>query len=151
LNVFARKTGVAFTALESPESLGAFLETVRRTEIILIDTPNCASDAERENLARILNACAGIDTHLVVPAYMTGPALRQAIAKHAMFKPAKLIVTKLDESPTFGAALSEAARAILPISLLTSGLSIPNDLHAASVDDLLSIACPRDEIRAACA
>jgi flagellar biosynthesis protein FlhF len=151
LKLFANKAGVAFTALESPESLSSFLENARRTEIVLIDTPSCASDADREKLAGILNDCPGIDTHLVAPAYMTGPALRRAIAKYAVFKPSKIIITKLDESPTFGAAISEAVRASLSISLLTNGTSIPNDLHAASVDDLLAIACARDEIRAACA
>jgi flagellar biosynthesis protein FlhF len=147
LKLFARKAGVSFTALESPEELSSFLENARRKEIVFIDTPSCGCDADREKLARILNDCPAIDTHLVAPGYMTAPALRQSIAKYAVFRPAKLIITKLDESPAFGAAVSEAARAGLSISLLTNGVSIPRDLHAASVDDLLAIACARDQIR----
>jgi flagellar biosynthesis protein FlhF len=151
LQFFARKNGVAFTALESPETLPAFIEKSRQKEIVLIDTPSCGCDADREKLAGILNGCSGLDTHLVAPAYMTAPALRQSIAKHAALRPTKLIITKLDESPAFGAAVSEAARAGLAISLLTDGVSIARDLHAASVEDLLSIALVRDPIRAACA
>lgn len=151
LQFFARKNRVAFTALESPETLAGFIEKVRQKEIVLIDTPSCGSDADREKLANILNGCRGLDTHLVAPAYMTAPALRQSIAKHAALRPTKLIITKLDESPAFGAAVSEAARAGLAISLLTDGVSITRDLHAASVEDLLSIALVRDPIRTACA
>jgi flagellar biosynthesis protein FlhF len=151
LQFFARKNGVAFTALESPETLAGFIEKARQKEIVLIDTPSCGCDADREKLARILNDCRGLDTHLVAPAYMTAPALRQSIAKHAALRPAKLVITKLDESPAFGAAVSEAARAGLAISLLTDGVSIARELHAASVEDLLSIALVRDPIRAACA
>ena len=151
LKLFARKAGVEFTALESPDELGGFLKDARRKEIVFIDTPSCPREADREKLARILNDCPGIDTHLVAPGYMTALALRHSIAKYAVFGPAKLIITKLDESPAFGAAVSEAARAGLSISLLTNGVSIPKDLHAASVDDLLAIACARDQIRSACA
>ncbi len=151
LKLFARKAGVAFTALDSPAALAGFLETARQKEIVFIDTPSCGCDADREKLARVLNDCGSIDTHLVAPAYMTAPALRQSIAKYAVFRPAKLIITKLDESPSFGAAVSEAARAGLSISLLTNGVSIPKDLHAASVEDLLAIACAWDQIRSACA
>jgi flagellar biosynthesis protein FlhF len=151
LQFFARKNGVAFTALESPETLPAYIENARQKEIILIDTPGCGSDADREKLAHILDDCRGLDTHLVAPAYMTAPALRQSIAKYSVFRPTKLIVTKLDEWPAFGAAVSEAVRAGLAISLLTDGVSIARDVHAASVEDLLSIALVRDPIRAACA
>lgn len=136
MQVFARKNGIAFTAVEAPEHLADVIEGARRKEIVLIDTPGAAP--------RILSGYAGIDAHLVVPAYMTAAAVRHAISTYSA---SKMIITRLDESPSIGGVLSEAARAGIAISLVASATSI----HAATVDDLISIALGPEKMQAACA
>jgi flagellar biosynthesis protein FlhF len=151
LQFFARKTGITFTTVETPEALPELIENARKKEIVLIDTPSCASGSDREKLAGIFANCRGVDVHLVLPGYMTASALREAIRKYSVFHPAKLVVTKLDEAATFGAAVSEAVHAGLSLSLVTNGVSIPADVHAASVDDLVSIALGREQAEVVCA
>jgi flagellar biosynthesis GTPase FlhF len=140
LQLFARKTEIAFMSVEAPETLAGIVSEARRKEIVLIDTPSS------EKYAHFLTAIPGIDTHLVIPAYMTAAAVRHAIAKYAAFKPSKMIITRLDESPSIGAAVSEAVHGNLAISLFTSGASI----HAATMDDLISVALG-PQAKAACA
>lgn len=132
LQLFARKSGILFTAIENPETLAGFIEQARKKEIVLIDTPG------------MLPNCAGIDRHLVIPAYMSADALRHAISKYPA---AKMIITHLDEAPSIGTAISEAARAGVAISLLASA----NSLHAATVEDLISIALGPEKVQVACA
>ena len=144
MQLLARKAGIALAPVSPPESLPGLIEEARKDEIVLIDTPSCASAAEREKLAGLMAGCAGIDVHLVLPGYMTASAARGAIRKYEGFRPAKVVVTKRDESATFGAVVSEAVRAGLSLSLITNGISIPADLHAASVEDLMTIAMGRD-------
>jgi flagellar biosynthesis protein FlhF len=151
LQFFARKTGIAFTAVEAPEALPALIESARKQEIVLIDTPSCASASDREMLARVFANCAAVDIHMVLPGYMTPGAAREAIRKYQGFRPAKLVVTKRDETTTFGTAVSEGVRAGLSLSLVTDGVSVPDDLHAASVDDLVSIALGPREAQLVCA
>ena len=132
LQLFARKSGIQFTAVENPGKLAGFIEEARKKEIVLIDTAGALPD------------CPGVCTQLVVPAYMSADAVRHTISKY----PAeKMIVTHLDESPSIGAAISEAAHAGLAISLLASA----NSLHAATVDDLISIALGPERVQAASA
>jgi len=147
--LFSRKTGVAFAPVESPEDLPAMIAQAREKEIVLIDMPGWPADPEKT--AAGLAACSGIDTHLTVPGYMTANALRKCIERYSIFRPAKMLVTKLDESPAWGAAVCEAAQAGLRLSLFTNGVAIPKDLHAFSIDDLLSIALGGDRTQAACA
>lgn len=150
LQFFARKIGIAFAAIENPGNFPSVVEDARRTEIVLIDTPNGTDNAQREEMAGILAQCRDLDVHLVAPGYMAGNALRQCIARYRIFQPAKLILTKIDESPAFGTAISEAVQAKLSLSLVTDGISM-TDLHAFSVEDLVLMALGRDHARAACA
>lgn len=140
LQFFARKTGVAFSAVENPESLPALVEEARQKEIVLIDTPGNQTAAERQKLGSLLARCSGVDVHLVLPGYMSSGACREAIRKYGVFWPSKLVVTKLDETTTFGTLVSEAVRAGLPLSLVVDGVGIPDSLHAASAGDLAGIA-----------
>ena len=49
-----------------------------------------------------------------------------------MFRPSKLLFTKVDETSTFGPAFSEAARTVRPISFLATGQQVPEDLEEAT-------------------
>lgn len=151
LQLFSRKLGITFTAVEAPENLPEILETARHREIVLIDTPAYAAPAEREKIAAIFDRCRGMDVHLVAPGYMAAGALRQCIARYRIFHPAKLIITRLDETTSIGPAVCEAAQAGLSLSLVTDGVSIPKSLHAFSIEDLVALALGRDLGRAACA
>lgn len=140
LQFFARKTGIAFTAVENPELLPALIEEARQKEIVLVDTPGNQTAAERQKLGSILARCSGIDVHLVLPGYMSSGACREAIRKYGAFWPSKLVVTKLDETTTFGTLVSEAVRAGLTLSLVVDGAAVPDSLHAASAGDLAGLA-----------
>jgi flagellar biosynthesis GTPase FlhF len=59
-----------------------------------------------------------------------------------------LIVTKLDETQSFGSIFSEAARAGLKLSFVAYGPGIPNDIRPASYKDLLSMPAERAKARA---
>jgi flagellar biosynthesis GTPase FlhF len=145
------KSRIAFTPVEEPEALPELIEEARKTEIVLIDTPGHLSDAERGKLASILTRCPGIDVHLVLPAYMTSSACREAIQKYAVFWPSKLSVTRFDETPDFLALVPEAAEAGLSLSLVSNGVSIPDSLHALSIEDLMIMVLGRESAEAACA
>jgi flagellar biosynthesis GTPase FlhF len=151
LQMFAHKARIAFTPVESPEALPELIAEARKTEIVLIDTPGYLQPAERGKLASILTRCPGIDVHLVLPAYMTSGACRDAIHRFAPFWPAKLAVTRFDETASFGTLVPDAAEAGLSLSLVTDGVSIPDSLHAFSLEDLMIMALGPEASEAACA
>jgi flagellar biosynthesis protein FlhF len=119
------------------------------TEFVVIDTPGFApSDWEiAEETAAALAECTGVETHLVVPGYMKAADLRRCIQRFAMFRPTKLLVTKMDETHSFGSVFSEAAHAGLALSFLTHGPRIPDDIRPASREDLLALALEQHPAR----
>jgi len=120
-------------------------EAARRMELLLIDTPGYSSADWKaaEAAAAALTGCPGVETHLVVPGYMKAIDLRNCIQRYEIFRPSKLLVTKLDETHSFGSVFSEAARAGLALSFLTNGPTIPRDIRPASSEDLLALAAQR--------
>ncbi len=151
LREMAEKLGIALTKVASIQMLPSLIADARKTEFLLIDTPGYVS-AERpaaEAAAAVLAECPGIDTHLVVPGYMKSLDLRHCIQRFEIFRPSKILVTKLDETHTFGSVFSEASRARLALSFLADGPLMTRDIRPASSEDLLALALERQPARSA--
>jgi flagellar biosynthesis protein FlhF len=151
LREIAETLGIAFTEVPAVHLLPSFIAEARMKEFLLIDTPGYASTDRKavEAAAAALAGCPAVETHLVVPGYMKPIDLRRCIQRYEIFRPSKLVVTKLDETHSFGSVFSEAARAGLSLSFLAHGPMIPRDIRPASPEDLLALAVQRHPTRSA--
>lgn len=141
LRSYAAILGAAFQSLESVGALRQCLEEHRQRDLILIDTPGFAPqdmDAAAE-LAAFLSSQPNLDVHLVLTASMKPADLSQAVDRFAPFRPRKLVFTRLDETGSFGPIVSQAARTGWPVSFLTHGQQIPEDLEAATQQRILDL------------
>ena len=131
LRSYASILGVGFQILENPAALAQAIEENRAKELILIDTPGLGfAELEDEGaLARFLASRKDIDTHLVLPSSMKPADLTRVVDRFEIFRPRRLLFTKLDETVSFGAILSEAARTGKPLSFFATGQRIPEDLE----------------------
>lgn len=129
--------------------LPGLIAEFRQKETIFVDTPGyTGADANAADAAAAaLAECPQVDVHLVVPGYMKARDLRLCIEKYARFRPTKLLITKMDETDSFGSIFSEAARAGLKLSFVTSGPGIPQDIRPVTSEDLLSMAIEREKAR----
>lgn len=142
---------ITFSAIHSLEGLPEVFSEARRDHCVLADTAGFAASewGGAEELAEALARCEEIDVHLTVPGYMNAADLRRTLERYRIFKPSKLIVTKMDESESFGPAFSEAVRAGLSLSFVTDGPRIPDDIQSASLDELVALGRGRGAQRAA--
>jgi flagellar biosynthesis protein FlhF len=126
--------GIGFDIVETPVALAQSLEEHRGKDWVFIDTPGLAAGEMEDgaDLAQLLATHPEIDTHLVLSASMKPSDLARVIDRYAIFRPKKLLFTRLDETDRYGALVSEAARRALPISFLATGQQIPDDLEPAS-------------------
>lgn len=134
--------GVTFEAFPSPASL----ENALRQQwpgLTLIDTPGFGPRDydSAQTLARCLTSQRSkIDIHLCLRADSSATALSRSVDRFACFHPARLIFTGLDEAPDTTAAFSVAAQSKLPLSFLTNGQSIPEDIEPASAARIVKCA-----------
>jgi flagellar biosynthesis protein FlhF len=140
IRVCSAAIGVGFQVVDSPWALGQALDEHRNKKLILIDTAGAApSDLDAQaSIASYLAQHAEVETHLVLPATYSSQGLAVAIKRFACFAPVKSILTKLDEVNTHGAALGHVILAGLPVSFVTNGQHVPDDLLPASKPALLS-------------
>lgn len=141
LRSYAAILGIGCQVLETAGALGHALDEYRQKDLVLIDTPGlCHSEMHAsEDLARLMVTHGGIDTHLVLPASMRAADLRRVADRYSVFQPHKLLFTRLDETETFGPILSRSARLGKPVSFLSRGQRIPEDLEPATPDLLLDL------------
>ena len=141
LRSYASILGIGFQVIETTAALAQALEEHRQKDLVLIDTPGLARNELDcfADLAGFLSTCSGIDTHLVLPASMRTSDLKRAAEQFDVLKPSKLLFTRLDETETFGPLLNQSIRMGKPVSFLSRGQRIPEDLEPAIEEVILDL------------
>ena len=135
MRTYAAILGVPFQACETTVALAYAINAAPDDALILIDTPGYSRAALEESagdLAGFLSGRQDIDTHLVLTASMRARDQRRVADSFEIFRPSKLLFTRLDETDAYGSMFCEAARRKLPLSFVATGQLIPEDLAAAS-------------------
>jgi flagellar biosynthesis protein FlhF len=68
------------------------------------------------------------------------------VDKFAPFDPSGLVLTKLDECDRLGGILNTAVKARLPLSLLTNGQQVPEDLLVPEPGQIAEMILNPDEV-----
>lgn len=135
LRTYAAILGVPFQAVESVPALSQAIDSAPPGSMLLIDTPGFSPVLLNDlgvELASFLSRRQDIDTHLVLTASARQSNLENAVGRFEIFRPSRLIFTKLDETESFGTIFSLAARRVTPISFFCNGQLIPEDIQPAS-------------------
>ena len=150
LRTYAAIIGATFDAVDTPLGLQQSIEAHREKGLILVDTPGygAVDMDEAAEWARFFSNQPGIEVHVVAPAWMRSADLGRVLDRFEIFSPAKLIFTRLDETSSAGAMISESVRTGKPVSFLTCGQQIPEDLEPATACRLLELVFERPAVRA---
>lgn len=139
LRSLAKIMGFGFTAANSMRELIEAVDEYRGKDILLIDTPGFSRgdfEAARD-LIRFLSHVPQKEIHLALPASMNRDDLMACYRRYTDFQPDYVLFTKLDETESRGAVLSVALESERPVSYLTTGQNIPEDIEPASPSALL--------------
>jgi flagellar biosynthesis protein FlhF len=136
---YARIAGLAFEVVHTAGLLGQALAEFANKKLILIDTPGLSPAELRDTpeLAQAASQAAHVEVQLVLPAVLRPQAALATIERFRAFQPSKLLFTHMDEMETPGGLLEVAIRSGLPVSFLSTGQQIPEDIREASKAELL--------------
>ena len=135
--------GVPVYTPENFESLPTLLSRLGdRHRMILIDTPGSSlRDGQLANRLGVLSNCASqMETALVLAASTQAGAVEETVKRYAPANPACCVLTKVDEAASLGGALSVLIKARLPVSYMSEGQRVPEDLRPARALELVSTA-----------
>lgn len=134
LQAFADLLDAPLAVGDGPEAARGALDALGAVDVVLVDTPGTSPrDASRvAELGELLAALRPDEVHLTLGASASARGLRAAADRFAPARPGRLILTKLDEAETLGPLLAVLGRADRPVSYLTTGPAVPDDVEAAS-------------------
>jgi flagellar biosynthesis protein FlhF len=139
LRSYAGILGVGFQLLETVSALAQSIEEHRTKDLILIDTPGLTELGDSSTLAHFLSTRSDIDTQLTLAASVKPVDLSRMVDAYQVFKPQRLVFTKLDETTSFGPIFNEAVRTGMPLSFFATGQRIPEDLEEVAAARLTSM------------
>ncbi len=132
LEHYGRLLGVRVYPAYDAESLRKVLELLRGRHTVLIDTAGVAgSDPRLAQQIDIFSQAGDLHACMVLAANAQSQSLDEAIRAYLPLKPKACILTKLDEAPNLGGALSALIRHRLPLDYTTDGQRVPEDIAAA--------------------
>ncbi|MGL4514202.1 MAG: flagellar biosynthesis protein FlhF [Lacipirellulaceae bacterium] len=136
LGAYADIMDLPMEVVANATELRGALDRLAGLDLVLIDTAGRSPrDAERLEELRLLLAEASIDeTHLVLSATTASRGLEEAARRFAAVGVSSLLFTKLDEAVTLGQLVGLAHGLSLPISYLTDGQSVPEDIRPADAE-----------------
>lgn len=142
LRTFARILGVQLHVVPPSGDLGKVLTTLRSKRLVLVDSAGMSSQDPHFDvqLAKLKGTGPRLKKLLALPLTSQGRCLQE---NYELFKPAGLsgcVLTKLDECFSLGAAMSVAALTQLPVTLVTDGPHIPDDVHYPDANKLVNVA-----------
>ena len=122
--------------------LPQLLTRLSRYRFVLIDTPGSSQrDVQlAARLALLKGVEREIETALVLAASTQAGALAEAVSRFACARPASCVLTKVDEATSLGGVLSTLIDARLPVSYLSEGQRVPEDLRPARALELVTSA-----------
>ena len=138
LQAYARVAEIPITTVEDASELGPALDRAgaaeQRPDLVIIDTPSYAPSepGRAAQAAQALCSRPGIDRHLVVSLSGSQAGQKRALDSCGAFGATKLLFTKLDECSAPGAILNGLAYAQLPVSFISTGPGVPEDIRPAS-------------------
>jgi len=135
---FGRQLGIAVHEASSGSDLNQLLERLKDYKLVLIDTAGLGP-RDRALAAQLqwLRAAEQIRTLLVLPANTSFGDMDEVVRRFSAANPQGVVLSKLDETGRFGTALSVAVDHRLPITWITDGQDVPEDLHRASAANLV--------------
>jgi len=148
LKTYARIIDVPLEVALSPSDLQGALDRLSDRSLVFIDTAGRSQrDAMKMNdLKNFFGARRPDQIHLVLSATAERCAIAQVVEKFAMYAPDRLLITKLDELPACGKLLDISRMAPVPVSYLTTGQDVPDDIETARPERLAALIAGEDEI-----
>jgi flagellar biosynthesis protein FlhF len=133
LRTYADIIDLPMEVVSTPHDMRDALDRLADLDLILLDTAGRSprDEVRIQELQAILDAARADEVHLVLSSTAGASQLRQTAEKFARVGVTSLLLTKLDEAAAIGNVFTLIRSAKLPVSYVTHGQNVPDDIEAA--------------------
>lgn len=138
LKAFANIAEIPLTVVYTPDNMQTAIRNYGEMDVIYIDTTGRSQrDGTRlREMQKLVRNANPDETHLVLSITTRLRDLLEAAEKYALLKYNQMLITKIDETTSLGMILNLVTRVNQPISYITTGQNVPDDIERATVGRL---------------
>lgn len=138
LKIYSDIINAPMAVVSSPREIRDAVRRMTDFDLILMDTTGRSQGDEMRlhELRSYLQEAGADEIHLVLSSTARSRVLQQTAERFSIVGTTSLIVTKLDESAGLGNLLPLAQTSGLPVSYVTNGQNVPEDIETAGVPRL---------------
>ena len=136
LRTYAEIIDLPMQVVSTPREMRNAVQRLQGMDLILMDTAGRSPKDEIKirELKAFLTEAGADEVHLVLSSVASARTLQQTAERFAAVGTTALIFTKLDEATSFGNLMPVLRSSRLPLSYLTNGQNVPDDIEVAKVD-----------------
>ncbi len=148
LKTYAEIMNIPFKVVMTIKEMESAVEDMKGCDVILIDTTGRSS----KNVMQISELRAYIEKinsnniHLVISCTTKAKDIADIVKGYGILNYENVIITKMDETSTYGSILNIVSSAKKPISFITTGQSVPDDIKTLSSTELTKLILGEDSI-----
>lgn len=133
LRTYAEIIDLPMEVVSTPREMREAIARMRSLDLVLMDTAGRSpkDDVRIQELKTILSEANPAEVHLVLSAVGSAKSLATTAERFSAVGTTSMIVTKLDEATGLGNLLSVARSCQLPVSYVTDGQNVPDDIQVA--------------------
>jgi flagellar biosynthesis protein FlhF len=133
LKTYAEIIDLPLAVVNDPVEMPRALDELGPVDLVFIDTAGRSprDEVKIRELAEFLLQARPDEVHLVLSAVAGQRNLRSAVERFAVVQFDRLILTKLDEADSLGGVLAVLGLSSRPLSYLTTGQAVPDDIEPA--------------------
>ena len=141
LKTYAQIMSIPLKVALTPEQLWKCIDEYDGMDLVLVDTPGRSHLNKKDirTIEEFLEAAQPADTHLLISASTKDIDAYAVVETFAPEYVQKFLFTKLDETTSFGSIMNICAKLKKPISYLTMGQNVPDDIRLADIDFLVDL------------
>ncbi|KUK13817.1 MAG: flagellar biosynthesis protein FlhF [Synergistetes bacterium] len=133
LKTYAKIIGIPIEVVFTPQEVRRAIEKHLDAEIILMDTAGRShyDSMKMSELKSYIEASSPDEVHLVLSLNTKYKDLEEIVKRFSCVPINKMVLTKLDETSTFGNILNLVRDFSIPVSYVTNGQDVPKDIEVA--------------------
>lgn len=141
LKTYAEIMGIPFKVVFSMGEMEGAVESMKDCDVVLIDTTGRSSKNTMQisELRAFIDKAKATKVHLVISATTKNRDIRIITEGYKAINYDYVIITKLDETCTYGSILNICHKAQAPISFITTGQNVPEDVKTPTDSEVLNL------------
>ncbi|MEO1995355.1 MAG: flagellar GTP-binding protein, partial [Planctomycetaceae bacterium] len=148
LRTYAEIIDLPMKVVTSPLEMRRALDELVGLDLVLIDTAGRSprDELKIQELKSLLAEAQVDEVHLVMSMTASLRSLQATAENFSVANTTSMILTKLDEAAGMGALLSVSRNVPLPVSYLTTGQDVPDDIEPADATRVARLILGQDRL-----